>query len=58
MGQNGTKVMAEWADRMQEWLLTGREVYAYFNNTDDGAPPSAIADARHLAEALRSKGLA
>jgi hypothetical protein len=33
-----------------------RTVYGAFNNTDDGTPPSAIADARFLADALRNLG--
>ena len=44
--------MATWAQRMREWAISGRKVYAAFNNTDDGIPPSAIADARALAAAM------
>jgi uncharacterized protein YecE (DUF72 family) len=49
--------MERWADRIQGWLGSGREVWVAFNNTDDGLPPSAIADARALAAALRARGV-
>lgn len=52
MGAYGPRRMATWAQRMHQWALTGRQVYAAFNNTDDGIPPSAIADARALAAAM------
>lgn len=51
------KRMAAWAERIRYWTATGRRVYTAFNNTDDGTPPSAIADARDLAAALRRLGV-
>ena len=65
VGAYGPQKMAEWAHRLSEWSnnkgiskgqSSSRKVYAAFNNTDDGTPPSAIADARALADALRSLG--
>ena len=52
-GAYGPARMAVWADRMLAWAATGRDVISAFNNTDSGLPPSAIADARSLAAALR-----
>ena len=52
VGAYGPRQMATWAQRMHQWALTGRQVYAAFNNTDDGIPPSAVADARALAVAM------
>ena len=53
VGAYGKSRMAWWAQKMQDWAASGRTVYAAFNNTDDGVPPSAIADCRHLAASLR-----
>jgi uncharacterized protein YecE (DUF72 family) len=48
--------MSRWADLIKGWVEGGRTVYCAFNNTDDGVPPSAVADSRQLAEALRLNG--
>ena len=36
-----------WAERVQEWLAQGRDVYAYFNNDGHG---HAVRNARRLRE--------
>jgi len=57
VGAYGAERMAEWVPHVEKWLAAGRSVYVAFNNTDEDCPPSAIADARHLADALRIKGI-
>jgi uncharacterized protein YecE (DUF72 family) len=62
VGAYGPEKMAEWALKFAEWQGSddgngpSRRVYAAFNNTDNGIPPSAIAYPRALAEALRNLG--
>jgi uncharacterized protein YecE (DUF72 family) len=36
-----------WADRLQEWAATGRDVYVYFNNDGEG---NAVRDAWQVRE--------
>ena len=48
-GRYGEKRLAPVADRLDEWLGTGRDVYAYFNNDYRGY---AVRDASWLAERL------
>lgn len=55
-GAYGRQKMDYWAEILIKWAATGRQVYVAFNNTDDGVPPSAIADARDLTAALRHLG--
>lgn len=58
-GSYGKKVMSSWAKRIARWVTDDnqREVYVAFNNTDEATLPSAIQDARWLAEGLRSLGV-
>jgi uncharacterized protein YecE (DUF72 family) len=43
--------MAWWADRIEEWLAQGRDVYAYFNNDADA---NAVRNAMTLRDLLAS----
>jgi uncharacterized protein YecE (DUF72 family) len=56
-GAYGRRAMERWAEHTRRWLGEGREVWHAFNNTDDGVPPSAIADCRSLAAAMRANGV-
>jgi uncharacterized protein YecE (DUF72 family) len=57
-GSYGRTVMAKWAQQIKLWADSGRKVYAAFNNDclEDGGMPSAVADSRDLADALREIG--
>jgi uncharacterized protein YecE (DUF72 family) len=48
-GKYGEQQLAPWAERIRDWLLEGREVFAYFNNDAQGC---AITDAQQLMELL------
>ncbi|KAL2610689.1 hypothetical protein R1flu_029262 [Riccia fluitans] len=45
------------AARVKDWAAHGREVFVMCNNTDDGKPPSAIADLRNLSARLIEMGV-
>jgi uncharacterized protein YecE (DUF72 family) len=48
-GLYGEKELQPWADRIQQWLIAGRDVYVYFNNDAFGF---ALQDARTLRELM------
>ncbi|KAL2614140.1 hypothetical protein R1flu_025832 [Riccia fluitans] len=45
------------AVRVEDWTAHGRDVFVMCNNTDDGRPPSAIADWRNLSARLIEMGV-
>ena len=49
--------MQRYAQYARRWAATGRACWFALNNTDNGVPPSCIADARALAAALRAGGV-
>jgi uncharacterized protein YecE (DUF72 family) len=58
LGCHGGAEMQRWAARFAALLRRdpGRTLFAAFNNTDDEAPPSAVADALALGRELRARG--
>ncbi|KAL3698983.1 hypothetical protein R1sor_017005 [Riccia sorocarpa] len=57
VGKYSDDEIAAMAARVQGWAADGRKVFVMCNNTDDGTPPSAIADLRNLSSRLIEMGV-
>jgi uncharacterized protein YecE (DUF72 family) len=51
-GRYGQAQLRTWADRIRDFLSSGRDVYVYFNNDDQG---HAVTDARELITLLQDE---
>jgi uncharacterized protein YecE (DUF72 family) len=49
-GSYGSAVLARWADACSDWAGSGREVYCYFNNDQDGCAPRDALRLRRMVE--------
>ncbi|CEP02664.1 unnamed protein product (mitochondrion) [Plasmodiophora brassicae] len=53
VGSYSEESIRQLSDKVRDWRDEGKRVYVMCNNTDDGTPPSAVADLRHLKERLQ-----